>query len=110
MTLLLIQTDVKSVADNPNDLDYSKVTDTADWGVYIGKDSKIVGCIASVSACAGCRTWYVTSDQDGYKRGVGGLRCAAEYIKHRLDTLYRNGLFDDLEHLPGKLELVGICD
>jgi len=34
-----------------------------------------------------------TPFQDGYKRPVGALDCAADYIERRLSALYRNNRF-----------------
>ena len=108
MQFILIQDGVLDVADTPAELLYSLCTDEKDWSVYVGKDHKIIAEVAKVNKCAGYISWSVTSDQDGYERGVGALHTAAEYVKRRLDVLYRNNDFADLGNLPGKIILRGL--
>jgi len=90
MRFILVQNDVtRDIADTPAELDYSLCDDARGWSVCVGET-----CVAKVHPCRGCRTWLVTSEQDGYKRPVGALDCAADYIERRLSALYLNDRFE----------------
>ncbi len=97
---MLVQGDeVLDCCQNPNALLWTLLNDADDFSVAMGvinEEGKreIVGTCADFKAMAGSTVAHITSDMDGYRRLVCN-GAAAECIRNRVCTLYKNGQLDD---------------
>jgi len=108
---LLIQGGVLSTADTPDALDYDLCDASKTWEVFLGHvnefgDREISGCVARVHPCLDCRTWRISSDQDGYARLVGAIGSPDYIIAQRLMTLYWSDRFYDVACMPMAVEVM----
>jgi hypothetical protein len=78
---------------------WTLLNDDSDFSVGVGvinEEGKreIVGTCAEFRAMTGSTVAYLTSDMDGYRRLVS-KGDAADCIRNRICTLYRNGYLSD---------------
>ena len=109
---LLIQGEIIDVSVRPDTLNFAFVDAYSTFQVAIGcvnefGKAEIVGIVARVDPMPSCTRWCVSSELDGYNRGIGIMGRMADFVKERLRVYWGKGRFSDLCQLPQPILIRG---
>ena len=69
-------------------------------------EREIIGIVADVAFLMDCKTWRITSKQDGYSRHIGATGAPEVLVCNRLTVMLNDGDFDDLVNLPAPVTII----